>query len=74
MNENQAITILEGMIVCGKANITVTIGEKGVEAMNMAIKALEKIAMLERLTDTYAQKGHAPTRTISMEELKELIK
>ena len=39
-----------------------------------AKKALEIVEKIKRLTVTYAQTGNKPTRTISMEELKEFLK
>lgn len=45
----------------------------GTDAYDMAISALQKIAMLENLMETHKQSGHAPTRTISMEDLREMI-
>lgn len=44
------------------------------EAFDMAISALSIIIKLENMTEMYAQKGHAPTRTISMEDLRDFIK
>lgn len=42
-------------------------------SLNIGIQAIEKILMLERMTKMYKQKDNAPTRTISMEELRQLI-
>ena len=43
------------------------------EAHEIAISAIKKIKSIERLVNMYAQKGHAPNRTITMEELKRFI-
>lgn len=47
--------------------------EADIEAIEGAISAVKKIKSIERLVNMYAQKGHAPTRTITMEELKRFI-
>lgn len=45
-----------------------------VEALTMAIEALEQVSKLQRLTEMFKQEGHKPIRTISMEDLQEFIK
>lgn len=43
------------------------------DAYKMAIHDMKTIEKLKRMTDMYLQQGHAPTRTISMEDLREMI-
>lgn len=43
------------------------------EALKMAISDMRTITMLKNLTETHKQSGHAPTRTISMEDLRGLL-
>jgi len=43
------------------------------DAVDAGIAAIQNMIKLQRLVTMYAQEGHAPTRTISMEELKEFI-
>lgn len=43
------------------------------DACTIGINAIETVERLKYLCKTYKQKGHAPTRTISMEALKDFI-
>ena len=43
------------------------------DAYKMAIHDMKTIEKLKKLINMYSQQGHAPTRTISMEDLKEMI-
>jgi len=69
MTEKEAIEYLK------RADITVgqKIKTKTAEALEMAIHAVETIEKLKRMIDMYSQQGHAPTRTISMENLKDML-
>ena len=51
----------------------IPIDDLDIGALNMAISDMQTIAMLENLTETHKQSGHAPTRTISMEDLRGLL-
>lgn len=51
----------------------ILIDDSDIGALNMAISDMQKIIMLENLTETHKQSGHAPTRTISMEDLRGLL-
>ena len=57
-----------------KETIKCNFDEETTYMAELAIQAFKKLSMLERMCDMYKQEGHAPTRTISMEELKELIR
>lgn len=47
--------------------------EKDVVALDTAIHDMKAIEKLKLLVNMYSQQGHAPTRTISMEDLGEII-
>ena len=51
----------------------IPIDDLDIGALNMAISDMQTIVTLERLTETHKQSGHAPTRTISMEDLRGLL-
>lgn len=43
------------------------------DACTIGIKAIETVERLKYLCKTFEQKGHAPTRVISMENLRDFI-
>lgn len=49
-------------------------GELVEVALRMAIQALKIVDSLELLTEMYKQRGNNPTKAISMEDLKEMLK
>ena len=73
MDKQEAIKCLDALAVCGEHHSTVSISQKDRAALNMAISDMQKITMLEKLTETHKQSGHAPTRTISMEDLRGVL-
>ena len=72
MTREDAIACLKGMK--NYARDTFTEQSDWQNSLDMAIKALEQIAMLDRLTEMYAHKGHNPIRTITMADLRDLLK
>lgn len=52
MNKEEMIEILKSLIVCGETHKTIMIGLQDIEAIQVAIEALQKISMLERLMET----------------------
>ncbi len=71
MTREEAIEILEEVKVIDDSMYQYNQGY--MDALDVAISDMKIIERLKRLVDMYSQQGHAPTRTISMEDLMEMI-
>ena len=71
MTEKEAIEILEEVKVIDDSMYQYNQGY--MDALDVAINDIKIVEKLKRMTDMYSQQGHAPTRTISMEDLRGLL-
>ena len=71
MTENEAIEILEEVKVIDDSMYQYNQGY--MDALDVAINDIRIVERLKRMIDMYSQQGHTPTRTISMEDLREMI-